>query len=153
MKILPVKNTPAFGEIEGDGGYFSMRNLGKTEKEYDCELRMANYQMKFQPQAKINFKSKTYINKFTKKSLHDASTEILDELKFQKKYIDISHWRKKVNAQITENRNQMQRLQPNSQERIALETDTLKLIKAFNDIVNQKIGKNIKSDFWLYYLS
>ena len=55
MKILPIKNTPVFGEIEGDGGYFSMRNLGKTEKEYDCELRMAN--ARYIKEAKANLKA------------------------------------------------------------------------------------------------
>ena len=111
-----------------------------------------------QQNSSVNFKSKgdiNYLNKYiNKKSLHDASIEILEELKCSKKYIDnLSSIRKKVNAQITENRNQIQRLQKNSKTRIELETDTLNLIRTFNDIVNQKIGKNIKSDFWVYYLS
>lgn len=48
MKILAVKNNINFGEIDGDGGYFSMQNLGKTFGEYRAELRTAerNYQEK-----------------------------------------------------------------------------------------------------------
>ena len=115
--------------------------------------QMSVYRNKNHKNSSVNFKAGVY-EKFITKSAHVASQEILNELKFMKdvKFIDnLTSIRQKVNAQIVENRKQIQLLP--FKERTALETDTLNLIRAFNDIVNQKIGHNIKSNLWVYYLS
>ncbi len=41
MKIVPVQKSITFGEIDGPDGYFSMRNLGKTEGQIYEESRIA----------------------------------------------------------------------------------------------------------------
>ena len=114
--------------------------------------QMSVYQNKNHQNSSVNFKAGDY-GKYFKKCAHETSQEILNELKFLKsdKYINLSSIRQKVNAQIVENRKQIQLLP--FEERTVLENDTLNLIRAFNDIVNQKIGHNIKSNFWAYYLS
>ena len=115
--------------------------------------QMSVYQNKNHQNSSVNFKAGDY-GKYFKKCAHEASQEILNEIKFLKAAKDIdnlSSIRQKVNAQIVENRKQIQLLP--FKERTVLENDTLNLIRTFNDIVNQKMGKNIKSDFWVYYLS
>ena len=42
IRICTAKVSPHFGEIEGDGGYFSMRNSGKSYGQYLEELEIAN---------------------------------------------------------------------------------------------------------------
>ena len=63
MKVLPIKNYLTFGEIEGDGGYFSMRNLGKTDREYYCELKIANAKYLKKQQAELKAHNLERLNK------------------------------------------------------------------------------------------
>ncbi len=85
MKVLPIQKALSFGEIEGDGGYFSMRNLGKTDREYDCELRMANAKYAKEQQAKLRAHNLEQLNK----SVQGKKLNLVEKLVYNFKKIKI----------------------------------------------------------------
>ncbi len=42
IRISSIKVSPSFGEIDGDGGYFSMRNINKSYEQYLEEMAIEN---------------------------------------------------------------------------------------------------------------
>lgn len=85
MRILPLANHLTFGEIEGDGGYFSMRNLGKTDREYYCEQMAENarYIKEQKNKLKVNKLEQLY------KSVEGKKLNFVEKLIFNFKKIKI----------------------------------------------------------------
>jgi hypothetical protein len=86
LKITAVKNNIHFREIDGDGGYFSMRNLGKTYEEYSSELISANRKYLEEQNAKLKAERLEAL----KKSIEGKNLNLFEKLIYNFKKIKIN---------------------------------------------------------------